>query len=221
MRVARLQRAEEILVVPDLQIGMQAALQQDPRAAESLHRVDLSADFLKGQDVAVFRAERAIARAKRAVFRAKIRVVDVAVDLVGHDARIVFLQARLVRGHSEADEVIGFKHFERLLFRQCQVASSSPGRGRSSAAPLQSLQMSRGRAKARPYNFKFTTSRLRILRRPSGLRSLSRLSQVLPRAGNTAPGRGGSPGRAKSRCCRVNTIRVRAGATPNPVRPRS
>jgi len=50
----------------------------------------------------------------------KICVVDVAVDLVGDDAGIVFFQAHLMRGHAEAHEVIGFEHFQSLLFRQSQ-----------------------------------------------------------------------------------------------------
>ena len=125
LRVARLQRAQEIFVVADLQIGMQAALQQNSGAAKLQHLVDFFVDVLERQNVAVFRPERAIERAERTILGAEIRIVDVAVDLVSRDTRVVLLQAHLVRFHADADEVVGFQHFERLAFRQSQDLSLS------------------------------------------------------------------------------------------------
>ena len=121
LRKARLQRAQEIFVVADLQVGMQAALQQNSRSAELEHLFDFFVNRLEGEDVTVFRAERPVKRAERTVFRAEIRVINVAVDLVGDDARIIFLQAHLVRGHADAHQVVGLQHVESFLFRQSHV----------------------------------------------------------------------------------------------------
>jgi hypothetical protein len=118
MREALLQRMEQILVVADLQVRVQTALQQDSRAAEAEHLFDFLIDRLEREDVTVFGTERPVKCAEGAVFGAEIRVVDIAVDLVGHDAGVILFQARLVRGHPEAHKVIGLEHFERLLFRQ-------------------------------------------------------------------------------------------------------
>src|ERR1051325_7683843 len=123
LRIARFQRAQEIFVVADLQIWVQAALQQDSRAAELEHLVDFLVNLLEGKDVAVLRTERAVERAEGTIFSAEIRVIDVAVDLVSDDARIVFLEAKLVGFHAHAHEIVGFEHLERLLFGQWQSAS--------------------------------------------------------------------------------------------------
>ncbi len=123
-----LQRAQQILVVADLQVRMQSALQKNPCAAEFQHLVDFLVDALKRQDVAVFRAQGPVERAERAIFRAEIRVIDVAVDLVSDHARIVFLQAQLMRGHADAHQVIGLQQFQRFLFTDCHVkVPSEPG----------------------------------------------------------------------------------------------
>jgi hypothetical protein len=152
-RIARLQRAEKILVVADLQVGMEATLQQDSRAAELEHLVDFFVDFLERQDVAVSRAERPVERAEGTILGAEIRVVDVAVDLVGHDARVVLLQAHLVRFHADADEVVGFQHFERLLFRESQdgIPFSEPPTVCQRAPQL--LIQGMNQAVLRPYRF--------------------------------------------------------------------
>src|SRR5258708_39138061 len=82
LRIARLQRTQQIFVITDLQIGVQPALKKNSGAAELQHLVDFLEDFLERQDVAVFRAEWAVERAEGAILRAEICVVDVAVDLV-------------------------------------------------------------------------------------------------------------------------------------------
>ena len=119
------QRAQEIFVVVDLQIRVQAALQQDPGTAEGQHFVDFLVNVFEGKDVALFVAEGAIERAERTVFCAEIGVVDVAIDLIRGDARIVLFKAQLVRLHSDADQIIGFKQSNGLLFGQCHVESPS------------------------------------------------------------------------------------------------
>ena len=118
MRVALLQGTQQIFVIADLQIGMQAALQQHAGAAQLQHLVDFFVDRFEREDVAVLRSQRAVKRAERTILGAKIGVIDVAVDLIGDHARIVFGQAHLVRGHANAQQVIGFQHLQRFLFRQ-------------------------------------------------------------------------------------------------------
>jgi hypothetical protein len=104
---------------------VQPTLEQNSGAAELQHFVDFLVNLLERQDVAVLGAERPVEGAEGAILGAEIGVVDVAVDLVGDDAGVVFLQAHFVRGHADADEVIGFEHFESLLFCQCQDFSLS------------------------------------------------------------------------------------------------
>src|SRR6266850_4462913 len=104
---------------------MQAALQQNSGAAELQHFVDFLVDLLEGQDVAILGAERAVERTEGAILGAEICVIDVAVDLVGNDARIIFLKTQLMRSHSDANEVNGFEHLQGLLFRQSHKYSFS------------------------------------------------------------------------------------------------
>src|SRR6266478_5963710 len=104
---------------------MQSALEQNSGAAELQHFVDFLVDLLEGQNVAILGPERAVERAEGAILRAEIRVVDVAVDLIGYNTWVVFLEAHLVRGHSDAYEVIGFKHLQGFLFGQSHKYSFS------------------------------------------------------------------------------------------------
>src|SRR6266850_3564074 len=109
----------------DLQIGMQSALKQDSGAAELQHFINLPVDLFEGQNIAILGAERAVKCAEGAILGAEICVIDVAVDLIRHDARIIFPKAQLVRGHSDAYEVIGFEHLQSFLFRQSHKHSFS------------------------------------------------------------------------------------------------
>ncbi len=111
--------SEKIFVVIDLQVGMQAALKKNAVAAKFQHLFDFFENFLEAKDVAVLCPKGTVERAERTILGAEIGVVDVAIDLVGGDARVVLFKAELVRGHADTDQVIGFEHVERLLFGQC------------------------------------------------------------------------------------------------------
>ena len=124
--IALLDGPQKIFVILDLQIRVQAALQQNSVAAEFEHLFDLSINFVEREDVTLFGAERAIERAEGTIFCAEIGVVDVAVDLIGGDARVGLLQAHLVRFHADAEQVIGFEHVEGLLFGQSHSDSFRP-----------------------------------------------------------------------------------------------
>src|SRR6266403_1463436 len=104
---------------------MQAALKQYSGPAELQHFVNLLVNLLEREDIAILGAERAVERTKGAILGAEVRVIDVAVDLVGHNTRVVFLEAQLVRGHSDANEVIGFKHLQGFLSRHSHKYSLS------------------------------------------------------------------------------------------------
>ena len=95
---------------------MQSALHQHAVAAQFDHFLNAAINIFKGQDVAVFRAERTIERAERAIFRAEICVVDVAVDLIRGHARIGFLPANFIGHHADADEVVGFESSSASCF---------------------------------------------------------------------------------------------------------
>src|SRR5258708_4308804 len=195
LRIARLQRAQQIFVIADLQVRVQPTLEQNPGAAELQHFVDFFVDFLARKNVTVLGSEAPVKRGEGAILGAEIRVVDVAVDLVGDDARIVFLQAHLMSGHTDAHEVIGFEHFESLLFRQSQELASSVPKSRKSRflAPLgmttksilQAPKISRPGAQPAATGAT-TTSRLPLLQWPTRWAWLAESSRVLRRPSRRA-----------------------------------
>ena len=81
-----LDRAEQVLVPLDLQIGMQAALHQHAGAAQVERLLNLVEDRFLRQDVAFGVPHRAVERAEAAILGAEVGVVDVAVDDVGDHA---------------------------------------------------------------------------------------------------------------------------------------
>src|ERR1700731_1945023 len=206
LRIARLQRAQQIFVIADLQVRMQPALEQNSGAAEFQHFVDFLVNLLERKDVAVLGAERPVEGAKRTILGAEIRVVDVAVGLVGDHAWVVFLQAHLVRGHAEAHEVIGFEHVESLLF--CQ-SHNDPSR-RYCCNPNESMSNPEtGGASPPP-----TTSRPLLSRRPTRAASLAGSGLAFRHDRSTTPGRGGFLRRGRSQYFAASTIRACARAIP-------
>ena len=96
-RVARLDRAEQVLVPVDVEIGMVAALHQEGRAAERERLLDLLEDHRLRQDVALARIARpAVEGAEVAVRDADVRVVDVPVDDERDLVRVRLAPAHLV-----------------------------------------------------------------------------------------------------------------------------
>src|ERR1700678_3454467 len=95
---------------------MQAALQQNSVTAQLDHFLDFVVNRLERQNVAVLRANRPVERAEGTIFGAEIRVINVAVDLIRRHARVGFAAAHFVRGHADADQVVGVKKIERFLF---------------------------------------------------------------------------------------------------------
>src|SRR3989442_13252515 len=121
LRKALLDAAEHLFVPFDLEIGMQAALHQDPRAAQFYGLLDLVVDGVEIQDVALFGArsfQRTVEGAEGAVLGAKVGVINVAVNDVGDRALGMDAAANRVGLHADADEVIGLKHLQSLLFGQ-------------------------------------------------------------------------------------------------------
>src|SRR3984957_6866592 len=110
-----LDRAQHVLVELNPKIRMQAALHQHTRAANLDHLPDLFVDRFERKDVAVFRPQRPVKRAERAILRAEIRIVNVTVNLVRGHARIGFLAAHFVRGHSDTYQVVRIKKLERFF----------------------------------------------------------------------------------------------------------
>ena len=84
--IALLDRAEQIFVPRQRQIGIVAALQQQLHAADGDRFVDLPEQLVEAEDVALGRSDRPIERAEVALRDADVRVVDVAIDDVGDDA---------------------------------------------------------------------------------------------------------------------------------------
>ena len=77
------------IVVRERQVGVDAALHQDAGAVERQRLLDLPADLLERQQVALFVPGRAVEGAEPALVDANVGVVDVAVDVVGRDRGVV------------------------------------------------------------------------------------------------------------------------------------
>src|SRR5688500_17406670 len=86
VRVARLDRPEQIFVPLDRQIRVVTTLQQQLVSTERNRLVDLVENFLETEHVTVAMADLAVERAEVAARHADVRVIDVAVDDVGDDA---------------------------------------------------------------------------------------------------------------------------------------
>ena len=132
LREFLLDGAQHVFVKLDAQVRVQAALHQHTGAAQLDHLFDFFVNGFQRQDVAVFRAERAIERAERAIFGAEIGVIDVAVNLVGRHARVRLRAAHFVRGHADADQIIGIEKFQRFLLCDAHVRLSLPAFRKSS-----------------------------------------------------------------------------------------
>ena len=144
-RVARLDRAEQILVPVDVEVGVVAALHQERRAAERQRLLDLLEDHRPRQDVALAAIARAaVEGAEVAVGDADVGVVDVAVD----DER------DLVR--------------DRRCDRAPRRRRGRPPRGRASAAARRRRRRRAARPRARRRGSRATCGRVRR-RLPSSL----------------------------------------------------
>jgi hypothetical protein len=112
--VALLDRAEEVFVVADVEIGVVAALHQNAGAAKVERLLDLlEDDRLREQITLGAIARRAIERAEVAVGDAHVRVVQVAVDDERDPVRIGAARPQLVRRAADGHEVA------RLEQRHC------------------------------------------------------------------------------------------------------
>ena len=88
--VPGLDRAEEILVVVDPEVGVMTALHQEPRATDREGLLDLLVDDGLREEVALAHVARsAVERAEVAVGDTDVRVVEVPIDDERHPRRIV------------------------------------------------------------------------------------------------------------------------------------
>ena len=94
--IALLDRAEEIFVPRERQVGVVAALQEQLHAADFDGLVNLPEDLLEAEHVAFARSDVAVERAEVALRHAHVRVVHVAVDDVGDRAIRMLAQADVV-----------------------------------------------------------------------------------------------------------------------------
>ncbi len=116
--VARLDRAEEILVVVDPEVGMVAALHEEPGAADREGLLDLLVDHRLRQEVALARVARsAVEGAEVAVGDADVRVVEVPVDDERDPRRVGHAAPDLVRDAADRDEVARAQQRDGVLVR--------------------------------------------------------------------------------------------------------
>ncbi len=97
---------------------MQSALHQHSRAAEFDGLADLLVDGIEVENVAFLRRgsfQRPVEGAEGAVLGAVVCVIDIAVDDIGDHTFRMQPAAHRVGLHPNADQVIGFKHLQRLL----------------------------------------------------------------------------------------------------------
>ena len=117
--VARLDRAEQILVVVDVEVGMVAALHEQARAADRERLLDLLEDDRLREQIALARVARPpVERAEVAVRVADVRVVEVPVDDERDPLGVVLAVADLVRDAADGDEVARAEQLDRLLVRE-------------------------------------------------------------------------------------------------------
>src|SRR6266852_2816425 len=118
---ALLDAGEHLLMPFDFEIGMQATLHQYARATECYGLLNLVVDGVEIEDVALFGSrsfQGTIKGAEGAVLGAEVGVVNVAVNDVGDRALRMDAAPNGVGLHADADEVIGLKHLQSLLFGQ-------------------------------------------------------------------------------------------------------
>src|SRR5207302_10005887 len=102
--VVLLDVAQQVEIPRERDVGVVPTLDQDLHAAERLELVDLAADLLEREDVALGVLGSPIKRAELAVGHAYIGIVDVAVDDVTDDVLRLQLPARLVRERAELEQ---------------------------------------------------------------------------------------------------------------------
>jgi hypothetical protein len=116
--VARLDRTEEIFVVVDREVGVMAALHQQPSAAERDRLLDLLEDDRLRQEVALACvAGTAVERAELAVRVTDVGVVEVAVDDERDPRRVGLAVTELVRRPADGHEVARLEQRQRLAVR--------------------------------------------------------------------------------------------------------
>src|SRR5579871_564633 len=116
---ALLDAAHHVLVPLELQVSMKPALHQDPGTAQFLRFANFFVDRLKIQHISLGAAgalDGCIKSAKGAVLGAEICVINVAVDDVGNHALGMQLAPKSIGFHPNANQVIGTKQVECLLF---------------------------------------------------------------------------------------------------------
>src|SRR5205809_3213817 len=121
-----LDAAQHLLVPVNFQIGMQAALHQHARAAEFDRLANLVVDRFEIEDVSLFSfgsLQWTIKRGECAVLGAEVRVINVAIDDVSDHALGMQFAPDGVGLHADADEVIGAKQVESLLFGEGHSAT--------------------------------------------------------------------------------------------------
>jgi hypothetical protein len=113
--VAALDRAEEVLVVVDAQVGVVTALHEDARAADRERLLDLLEDDRLREQVALGAiAGAAVEGAEVAVGDADVRVVDVPVDDERDPAGVAVSRTQLVGGLADGDEVLRLEERDGL-----------------------------------------------------------------------------------------------------------
>src|ERR1700722_6632433 len=118
LRKALLDAAQHALMPVDLQIGMQPSLHQHTSAPEFNGLPNLIVDGFEIENVPFLRCrslQRTVEGAEGTVFRAEIGVINVAIDDVSNRTLRMLLATDRVRLHADAHQIIGAKHFQRLL----------------------------------------------------------------------------------------------------------
>src|SRR4051812_24395154 len=134
--VASLDRAKEIFVVVDREVGMMAALHEQPGAAEGDRLLDLLEDDRLGQEIALPRVSWAsVERAELAIRVTDVRVVEVPVDDERDASGVGLPVAKLVGGAPDRDEVTRLEQRRRVLVRDPIAVEPLPQDGVRLAHP--------------------------------------------------------------------------------------
>ena len=117
--------AEKVLVVLERKVRVDTALKKDAGSAKVDRLLDLLAELVPREQVA-FRVTRPpVERAELALVDTDVGVVDVAVDDVGDDLRIVQAIAHRVRRSAELEKLALAQEHERVLLADSRAADGA------------------------------------------------------------------------------------------------
>ena len=115
--VAFLDSREQLLVIVDLQIGMDPALHKNASTAQRQRFFDFLVDDVIRQDVGLVVALHAVERAEGAEFLADVGVIDIPIDDVADDVLGMPAQPDAIRRFCQVQKIRLLEKKDRVVRR--------------------------------------------------------------------------------------------------------